>query len=515
MDINEILLAELDMLYRFAFNRTRNEYKAEELVQEICAAALYAYPRLRDKTSVMPWLWGIAKNMYLRSLNPAPEFPLPVEEIETGSIHLISYDTPESEYLRKADAIKVRTALSRLAKMYRDVCVLFYLEEKDYNTIAKELDIPLSSVKWRLNQSKVQLKKEIEKMDYMEKGYHKAAKLCFAIGCRYYGSLSADEGPNGARKSLDSLLAQNICLAACREAKTVTELSSELGVAADYIEDTLEKLIKHQTVRMSGNKYRAAFPILSEAEYSAIYEENIAAVKRVSADLFDKLLGLKEKIRAVGFYGSENPMETLLTMLLSIICEEISDNAFPSHLLPFHNDCAEWHVLGVINHFPELSCKGIGTSCYGNTNHVTEYFFGSSNLELNKEEADAVYRIYSGASDGSVSEAVLAALIEKRRIVKTDSGYKIAVPVLSAEEKAQLTILFAPIIEQASGIQKELIQNTKKNVTKIFPDHLKEQIPFFAEYLASHTVDSVLLSEMERRGIRLADNTPSWFVIKA
>ena len=61
---------------------------------------------------------------------------------------------------------------------------------------------------------------------------------------------------DGADKALDTLLAQNICLCAYEKAKTVTEIASDLGVAADYIEETLEKLTKTQCVKQISNKYQ-------------------------------------------------------------------------------------------------------------------------------------------------------------------------------------------------------------------------------------------------------------------
>lgn len=353
-------------------------------------------------------------------------------------------------------------------------------------------------------------------MDYMEKGYHKAARLCVSSGYHGHGFFTT-EGPDGAEHSLNTLLAQNICLTASRDAKTVTELSSELGVAADYIEDTLENLMKNQTMSLSGNKYRTTFPILTTEEYADIFESNIAHVKKSAPQLLNELIGLEDSFRAVGFYGADINDSTLLPMMTAMLCQEISINRFPVHLLPFRNDCTEWYVLGVTNRYPELSCKGTGMSSCGYTKTVTEYWFGPEGRfpVLKQTEAEVFERLFNGAGiENGEDEAALAALLEKGKITKGNDGYKIAVPVIRREEKRQLTAILAPVTEKASRIQQELLENTKKKVTALFPKHLSEQIPFFAAYLSSNTVDSVLQNEAAKRGINLTGNAANWFVIK-
>jgi len=193
----------------------------------------------------------------MQSLKPSVE--IPTDEIAIIDIAGISFETPESEYLKKADITKIRRAVSCLAKSYRDVCVMYWLESKNYNAISVELGIPLSSVKWRLNQSKSQLREEFSKMECMENGYYKAIPLKFSMGA-YVGKWNPALGNyDNADKALEGLLPQNICLAAYKTPKTVTEISSELGVAADYVEEALQKLVDtHSLNRQETNIRRCS-----------------------------------------------------------------------------------------------------------------------------------------------------------------------------------------------------------------------------------------------------------------
>ena len=113
-ELENIITAEIDRLYRFAYRRLRDEYKAEDAVQDIVLTAYRAYPRLMDKERTIPWLWGIARNIVLRAFKPSPEIPM--DEITIIDMAGISYETPESEIMRKEDITKIRRAVAYLAK---------------------------------------------------------------------------------------------------------------------------------------------------------------------------------------------------------------------------------------------------------------------------------------------------------------------------------------------------------------------------------------------------------------
>ena len=78
-ELDRIITTEMDRLYRFAYNRLHDEFKAEDAVQDIVLTAYRAYPRLRDKSRTTPWLWGIARNVVLRAFKPSPEIPMDEE----------------------------------------------------------------------------------------------------------------------------------------------------------------------------------------------------------------------------------------------------------------------------------------------------------------------------------------------------------------------------------------------------------------------------------------------------
>lgn len=527
IDLNALLIEQMDNLYRFALRRTGSDQTAEEVVQETCAAALSAFPKLRNKSRVLPWLWGIARNMVSRALAPSPEFSLPMEEFtawETGDeegaagIRLVSYATPKQNFFEKQEILKVRLALSRMAKAYREVCILYYLEELDYNAIAKKLSIPLSTVKWRLNQSKVHLKKEMERMEqtnWMEHRYHHAIPLSLNIGG--HGNYSGLPY-GGAKTALSSLLSQNICLAA-REPKTVTELSGELGVAADYIEDLLPALLRANALGKKGVKVQTMFPIWSGKTYAGILEANLACAREHgAASLLDALTDLSDSVSAIGFHGAGKNAADLLPMLIGVMGEAVSENRFPEEDLPFRDENMAWYILALTDRWPSLSCASGGVSCFdfgnvGNGYEASEFFFGPPDYKGPDSRLRADASVMASFLAGKpLSQAALAGLME--RGLASTAG--IAVPVLDEKkgELAQLLEALSPVIRRAEEIQHAIHTVSKENVTKALAPHLLPQAPFFANYLSFNVLESILRHEAVSRGTVLRADTVHWFILR-
>lgn len=513
--LEQVILSEMDRLYRFAHNRVRDEYRAEEIVQDIVLTAYRVYPRLKDKTRVLPWLWSIARNITMRTYKPSSEIAM--DEIAIIQNSGVSYETPESEYLRKYDITKVRKAVSFLAKAYRDVCVQYYLEGKDYNTISEELQIPLSSVKWRLNQTKSQLREEITKMDYMEKGYRKAIPLKFNMG-GWVGKWNPAKGSyDNADKALEGLLPQNICLTIRDTAKTVTEIASEMGVAADYVEEALQKLVDTQSVKQVGNKYQTMFPIWDKAANQDIFDGNVACAKRVGREILDMIYGLGEEIQKIGFHGADKGMDKLLLFLIGFLGENTEGGQFETDKLPFTGDDKAWYILATTaERFNDYDSYGINSN--GSHFGVREYYFVQEFTEDNrsqrKEEQQAFYAIYRGEEVSD--EYSLSRLLESGKVVKEQGTLRITVPVLSTDkgEKERLLKVLEPVLEKTNALMKQIRSRSYETVKKYIPKHIANQADFFGGYCTYGVLAMILFEELKARGVKVTQDMATWYEVK-
>ena len=139
-------------LYFHVRKMIRNPDFAEDLVQDIFLKAFKSLKNYKNDYAFSTWLYRIATNHtidYLRKI-----------KLETLSIHADdSDDTHATIQLADEDSFtdepmirlerknKVHEAIDQLPEKYREVILKRHIEEKSYQEIAEEMDIPLGTVK--------------------------------------------------------------------------------------------------------------------------------------------------------------------------------------------------------------------------------------------------------------------------------------------------------------------------------------------------------------------------------
>ncbi len=522
--LDTTLTAMLDPLYRYAYRETGDDWTAEELVQETAVIACRNWDKLQNKDAVHAWIWGILKNLIRRSHQPQRELPTETEELVRICDGVgVSYETPETIALRKWEISRVREAVAYLAKLYREVTVAYYLEEKDYDTISQELSIPVSSVKWRLHRSRIQLKEEICQMEFMEKSYRKAQPLCINMGGTVAHWDPATGAYDNADKALEGLLAQNICQVAYEKPLTVTEIASSLGVAADYVEDALEKLCATGCITQKSNTYQTAFPIWSAAENELVYGETYRLASDGVGALVDMLYGLEPEIRRVGFYGCDRPFERLTLMLMSWLTYNTRGNLFDGERLPFHGVEKAWYILATTapSFFQGKDTPSIGLNSNGSSFGFVEFFLSQphfpDNRSIRTEEQRTMEALYKG--DTAWVEAhrtELAHLLETGKAEAWDGGYRLTVPVLSTTKGdwRGLREALTPALEMAEDIQAKLNARAATVMKQVIPTHLSNQRAFYETYCTHGALDVVMYQELMRRGVTVTREMTTWLSVE-
>lgn len=512
--LNVYIMDNLDKIYRFAYNRLRNEYNAEDMAQDIILTAMRNVGNIIDITKLDAWFWGVARNVYMQSLKPKRE--MPTEESILIDISGIHYTTPESEYLKNYDISNIRRAVSYLAKMYRDVAVLYYIEEKDYNTIADELSIPLSSVKWRLNQSKNQLKEELVKMDtkYMTKGYRKAVDYKIRSGGIMYGKGNY----NKKVAVLNTLLAKNICLTASNTSKTVTEISNDLGVSADYIEYHIDELLHIDALVQISNKYQANFPIITDKKkYNDLYLAMLETAKKDVSKILNIIYEHKNDILKIEFECNDKEFDKLVIILAMIVADQTKGNKFDMDL-PFKAEDCAWFILGIpndnndtlkldggINSIENDDMKAYNVSLYDG--EMFTYSTDSTNTLIK------YYKTREFDMNNDTVKYEVSHLIENKEIIKENNSYKINVPVIYKNKYSELIDILQPAIDISNEI--------KLQVNKVANKWIKENIlnrsnweEFFTNYFTLNIINAAIIDNIKSRNIEITCDMTVWYVLK-
>lgn len=138
-----------DQLYMIAYAILKNEMDAEDAA---CNAILRGYEhldQLKNPHKIKPWLLTITKNEALKIRQKRLELP--------GDEKVESLLTPVHDNHNELWDI-----LETLKEEYRLVIVLFYYHDLSLRDISSVLDIPVGTVKSRLNRGRELLKTALE-----------------------------------------------------------------------------------------------------------------------------------------------------------------------------------------------------------------------------------------------------------------------------------------------------------------------------------------------------------------
>ncbi len=155
-----MLLPHLDSAYNLARWLTRNDYDAEDAVQEAYLRALRFFDGFRGGDP-RAWLLKIVRNSCYTLLSE--NRPADTPEVFDEEIHSQEDAVPNPELLalRGADSNLVRQALEDLPAEFREVVVLRELEGLSYKEIAEAAGISMGTVMSRLSRGRRRLEEAL------------------------------------------------------------------------------------------------------------------------------------------------------------------------------------------------------------------------------------------------------------------------------------------------------------------------------------------------------------------
>lgn len=284
-DAENIIKEYTKPIFGFTLKRCRNLHDAEDLTQDIILRAFRALIIKDDIENPEKFIWTVAHNSlcnYYRK-NEKSIVGVPVDDVAETLADTESY-FGETE---SADSVhRLQAEIAYLSKLQRQIIIAYYFENRRQTDIAKELDIPLGTVKWHLFEAKKELKRGMNTM-------RKTSELKFnpikfgAVG------LNGSSGTKDCDDYFRSALSQNICYCVRNEAKTIGEIADDLGVSPVYVENEVDFLEKYCFLKEQKGKYIADF-IIGEptAELLTLQDKMYKKAAGLFANkLYDELAG--------------------------------------------------------------------------------------------------------------------------------------------------------------------------------------------------------------------------------
>lgn len=150
-EFEEMLEAERLYVERFVKFRLSSKADADDVLQEVFLAACQKFPQLKNRDSFKAWIISIARNKcndYFRK--KATQHEIPIDEIT-------EIELSDSRYGFSIVAT-VRETLNLLGDKDKQILYLYFWKELPQAEIAKQLRIPVGTVKSRLHTAKQNFK---------------------------------------------------------------------------------------------------------------------------------------------------------------------------------------------------------------------------------------------------------------------------------------------------------------------------------------------------------------------
>jgi RNA polymerase sigma-70 factor, ECF subfamily len=155
-------------VFRFLAQHAVSSAEAEELAQEVFASAHKSLGKFEGKSKFSTWLTGIALNTVRNFVNRNPDRKMErsMDDLTHPSAVLgaraDSQLTPSKVTEHKMKVEHLSRAIDSLSPDLRETFVLVVLEDMDYDRAAKQLKVPVGTVKSRVSRARAKLREVLD-----------------------------------------------------------------------------------------------------------------------------------------------------------------------------------------------------------------------------------------------------------------------------------------------------------------------------------------------------------------
>ena len=152
----------LDKIYHFSYHRCNTSFEAEDLCSDIVLAVISAIHKQERIDNFYAFVWTVARRVYADYCEKR-NAERQVFSIENSDLMLASKENEIEEFVEEAaeqeQISRIFKEIAFLSKAYREVMVMFYIDELKVKEIATRLDINETTVKQRLFSARNSVRK--------------------------------------------------------------------------------------------------------------------------------------------------------------------------------------------------------------------------------------------------------------------------------------------------------------------------------------------------------------------
>lgn len=432
---------------------------------------------------------------------------------------------------------KIKREIAFLSKMYRDVMVMYYVDEMKTYDIAQRLAISEATVKQRLFSARNTIRKGVEKMDI---GNLSLKPIRFAfIG-------TGNPVGNDPREKAERTFSQNMIYLCKDTARSAKEISELLNVPMLFVEEELEIQCRgmngHYGLlrKLDNGKYISNFIIIDSEDLKSV-DEMYRQQAGVIAERMETYIKANEgRILGFPFINKQSDIKFIAWSLISRMIWKYEDNVYQIVKDKFFPDIEvpkrEFSVSGIAARYGEninygfYGCDGINASnvcgyssvycanIYGE--RIEKHFACGHNISN-----DLLLLLTLKAIDGieinklSADEKEIAAKAIEAGYLKKENGMLYPkILVMDAKYEKEFYSLSNDFTKDIEDISEDSAKKIYEFIRKLVPKHLMNE---YNQFLL--LTDCGLLSEVFERCIKngtidVPDSRPcaegTWMIVR-
>ena len=164
--VNQLVTKYQARAYQFAYRLTGNPDDASDLVAEAFVRVYTALPRFRRDSKFSTWLFRIVTNCFLDAKKKTDRKP--TDQLDDAWVDvdakstIVEQESPVAASERGEREEILQRGIEKLPEYQRAMIVMFHIENLSYEDIAAALDLPIGTVKSRLNRARLALREILE-----------------------------------------------------------------------------------------------------------------------------------------------------------------------------------------------------------------------------------------------------------------------------------------------------------------------------------------------------------------
>lgn len=491
----------IEATFLFCRKRISDSEAAKDLAQDILCEGIKTLRSGKEPVSFYSYYWRMARNKYVDYIRYKREPALP---LETAGGVVSENPHPSDKLVQREEIARLNLSLSRLSDIHREIIIRFYLKQQPVSKIARELNVPVGTVKGRLFDARKKLKERFDTMTNTGKSAYAPYTLNWFWG---YNCGKATE-------IFNSKIAQQVMVLCGQNGKSLNELADEMGVAPVYLEQVIDEMVTEKLLfQPVKNKYLSCCCVFPQNEYiKASAAEYIANIENnIPEKVCKAVYGVKDEIMSLDFYGKDLGFDYLCWEFLiraANFVGYIAMNYYSSKLEDKYPDETDRKFRMTVQYlnpeeeadyscYPDGKWKGMNwsnlhqnfkTASHGTVEYVNDFDQEPFPHKFNGELLNGVRDYWINGNNISLlldlakdpekplnkyEEEIAADFVKNGILAKTDKGLKVMMPIFPTEVSHKIDEIIQKAVEP---IAKETVELIAGKVEKLLLPYVRKDL---------------------------------------